>query len=120
MRPQTREVLDYLDVVLMRGDRTAREVWNVLTALRGPDIRDVPSLKMYTTVPIRAAAFPRTAAAAAPPHMHINGAHINGAQMRGEQRFTLPAGSGGYHFHSHTRDAAYVLGFPLDLIWGAP
>lgn len=70
IRPNVRAALDYLDGFLAKGGQDAMELWDVLTALRGPD--EVPDLyradsatspKRTTTIPIRRAALPRTAAA---------------------------------------------------------
>jgi len=59
MEARTREVLDMLDEVLMGDVQVAQEVWDVLTALRGPD-SDNNKVKRKTTWVIRAAAFPKT------------------------------------------------------------
>jgi len=56
-----REMLDRIDTFLVTGDQHAERLWNVLSALRGPD-NDSYGDKVSTTNAIRAAAFPRTAA----------------------------------------------------------
>ncbi len=60
MSPKVREVLDQLDQVLAVGDADARALWNVLSALRGPDSKD-RDLKSATTSVIRYTAFPLAA-----------------------------------------------------------
>lgn len=61
MTPETKLMLDQLDeffIVHARGP-ASRELWAVLAALRGPDTSSKGGLKNRTTIPIRAAAFPR-------------------------------------------------------------
>lgn len=65
VRPNVRAALDYLDTILLAGGEDAEELWDVLSALRGPDQQrnyggETP--KRDVTIPIRRAAFPRTAA----------------------------------------------------------
>ena len=67
MTPKAREVLDYLDDLFSDPGQVeaATEVWDVITALRGPDTFDheaAQTLKLDLTIPIRRAAFPKTAA----------------------------------------------------------
>lgn len=54
------EILDDIDKILSKADDTACTLWNILTAMRGPDDGDFPK-KFEYTVPIRGAAFPLTA-----------------------------------------------------------
>ena len=62
MTKTTKFVLDLIDRTLAGKDQeSARELWDVLTAMRGPD-DDNNTAKMVYTVPIRSAAFPKTAA----------------------------------------------------------
>lgn len=53
-------VLDRIDEVLASGGAESRQLWDILTALRGPDSGDIVVKRDYTA-PIRAAAFPRSA-----------------------------------------------------------
>lgn len=62
MLPETRKALDDLDLVLSQGTQASRELWAVLSALRGPD-RLNDQLKRAFTEPVRVAAFPLTAQA---------------------------------------------------------
>lgn len=56
-----REMLDAIDSFLCRGDEEAANLWNVLTALRGPGGKKNAACKDAVTGVIRANAFPRTA-----------------------------------------------------------
>jgi hypothetical protein len=58
--PKTaRDMLDTLDKFLATGQDEAKTLWDVLTALRGPD-NGSDQAKEHATIPIRRAAFPRT------------------------------------------------------------
>jgi hypothetical protein len=56
-------VLETIEDVLLRGDDDARNLWDILSALRGPDEVSYYSweTKARTTVHMRRAAFPRLA-----------------------------------------------------------
>lgn len=61
-KKELRAVLDKLDRILATEDRLgglASKLWDVLSAMRGPDNEDA-SLKDSITIPIRRKAFPRT------------------------------------------------------------
>ena len=60
MSPRTREMLDQIDTFLVRRGSEAGELWDILTALRGPDSEN-ETIKKYATCPIRRAAFPKLA-----------------------------------------------------------
>lgn len=61
MTKNTRTLLKHLDEFFATADtESTREVWDVLTALRGPDNED-SRLKYDTTARIRSKAFPRLA-----------------------------------------------------------
>jgi hypothetical protein len=55
-----RSVLKRIDEVLARDDSDSEALWNILTALRGPD-SDEWELKAATTERIRTVALPKTA-----------------------------------------------------------
>lgn len=58
MRPKNlRQALDQIQEML-DGQKYSMDLWNVLTALRGPDSRD-RKIKYATTALIRSAAFPK-------------------------------------------------------------
>lgn len=61
MTEPTRKLLESLDEFFATADtESTKEVWNVLTALRGPDSEDA-RLKYETTARIRSKVFPRLA-----------------------------------------------------------
>lgn len=101
--PQTcGEMLDHIDRFLCerrRGD--ARRLWQVLTALRGPDNGD-RLLKLRTTAALRSAAFPRLADKAV---------FFQPAQFADAASYQAPAGPGSdlWHFTAHVRMAAAAL-----------
>lgn len=65
MTPGVRAALDAVEDVLLGLDTDATDLWDILSALRGPDDRraygDPRGSKKSATVPIRRAAFPRLA-----------------------------------------------------------
>lgn len=99
---KVRRVLDEIDTVLEQGDRAAAQLWNVLSALRGPDDGDW-LLKTQTTEPIRRTAFPKVAAKSDT----LKGYSGIPADFYGKE-FTRPIGSS--HFAEHVRSAANALG----------
>lgn len=108
MSPKTREMLDRIDDFLASHSLEAAELWDVLTALRGPD-REGLDDKMCTTVPIRVVAFPKTAAM---PD-EFNGGVKSRAIFEGSPRdFVWPDINSTEHFDHHIRQAAYALGMP--------
>ena len=62
MTPETKAFFEQLDEIVLKQDDTAREIMAVLTALRHKDDGEY-SLKQVSTVQIRRAALPKTAAA---------------------------------------------------------
>lgn len=62
MRRAVREALTKLEDVLIRGDKDASDLWDILSALRGPDVAELQGVKGVTTVVVRRTAFPRIAA----------------------------------------------------------
>lgn len=61
MSPETRKELDRIDMFLANQPSVvARELWNILTALRGPDNGN-DAIKDETTCVIRTKAFPQLA-----------------------------------------------------------
>lgn len=64
MQEATRTALKQIEDVLIKRDKpedeiAAKELWNILTALRGPDDMQNVDFKYHYTIPIRRAAFPR-------------------------------------------------------------
>jgi hypothetical protein len=107
---KVRVMLDQIDEFLSSRengeDGSARKLWDVLTALRGPDDGD-HSLKQRTTCVIRTEAFPRTS------ERSFNvGAEFSGG--------LIPFRAGCHqakdfasHFTSHATHAAQALGLVL-------
>lgn len=107
MTPALRNVLDKLDEIIVADDATSRELWDVLTALRGPDSGDA-RLKHESTVHIRQAAFPRTAEAQRNDGPFIEAYMTPTATFNGA-RLARDYNGGGYHFSSHAMKAAVAL-----------
>ena len=55
-----RELLNEIDEFLWQDIPRARGLWDILTALRGPDDEDLQDLKLATTGVVRTLAFPKT------------------------------------------------------------
>ncbi len=111
MSPKVRNVLSQIDQVLMGLDVDAVALWDVLTALRGPDTPSLWSWKVKTTSRIRAAAFPETAIQ--------DRTHYLLANFDARNYIAVPEpGSGGEgteHFFRHMELAAAKLG--LEVRW---
>lgn len=63
MKRGVRGILKQIDAFLVRNQKNeaARDLWNILAALRGPDEPELAGAKSDTTEIIRTAAFPRAA-----------------------------------------------------------
>lgn len=91
------EVLDIIDTFLAEMDHVqSKQLWNILTALRGPD-DDNTDTKLKTTSPIRTAALPKTA---------LN-SNKCGAIFRAVDELVEPMG--GSHFSRHIQYAKKSL-----------
>lgn len=106
-KTELRKALDAIDRVLVRNDDTAAQLWDVLSALRGPD-NESYIFKHDHIVPIRRAAFPQTAES-----VSETGGYTNRADFS-EATFVQPAtpdfmGTDG-HIISHAKRAAWALG----------
>lgn len=110
-----REVLDIIDDFLAEGpEMAARRLWDVLTALRGPDDEKADEVKSAYTARIRGAAFPRCAAKADRSPFNASGpVYHNGFEISveplsrnpvREQFFKQPV-----HFITHTQRAIAAL-----------
>lgn len=120
MTNQTRNLLFLIDQCLAAGDVTAQEVATVLSALRGPDEKKYIHIKATSTIPIRRAALPMTAAVIDKnKNSHIDmmlrlqhPGDANRVDLRGlgEKSWRSPN-----HFGCHAVNAAHVLG--LEVIW---
>lgn len=134
MEAKTKEVLAMLDDVLSQtdpqGTKVAVEVWDVITALRGPD-NFRAALKNSLTVPIRRAALPKTtrvaeaadrlpAWSAGPIEGRAMFEPMGGARLEGNTIEERLDNSANYyagalshadgHYVGHARSAARVLG----------
>lgn len=102
---ETREILDKIDEFLVQRNTNSQDLWDILTALRGPD-SEHNDIKHVTTVPIRSAAFPKTAKVAASDYGFVNGADFRG----GEFSYDAANMDKSEHFASHVVNAARRLG----------
>jgi len=102
MQPNVRKMLDTIDEMLAGDANEARDLWSVLTALRGPDNEDT-ELKWRTTAVIRAKAFPK----AAQTCVHGMAVVVTGANS---VRYCTSDLS---HFGSHVYSAARALDIPI-------
>lgn len=104
-RPTLKRALAYIDAILARGDKTAVNLWAVLSALRGPSIGDGGE-KDNTTAFIRTAAFPRAAKSKrfAVPSFDRAGTHIRVSRETN------------WHFRNHIEEAAEALGLKVEII----
>lgn len=116
MFSSAREMLDAIDSFLVEAPvEEARSLWDVLTALRGPDNGN-DAVKDETTLPIRRTAFPKMAAMS----REAGDANRTGAiffpyyssptGFSDVVRTSRPDG----HFFYHTVQAARALGLTVD------
>lgn len=107
-KPEVRAALKTLDTILKRGDNGSQALWDILTALRGPDGADYGKKK---TVEVRARAFPQTSEIAKRNGCGVNGAFMDPANgmLAGEydeQRFLEVQP---HHFRQHIYRARSAL-----------
>ena len=108
MEDRTRTLLMAIDRHLAVGDKAASELWDILTALRGPDSDDADE-KDRSTAHVRARAFPKTLAESSRGGNWWQPASDDSAfpgMSTTRKGFTLPSYS---HFGNHIRAAARVL-----------
>lgn len=124
-----REVLDVLDTLLANEEvdgglsrPEAQRLWDVLTALRGPDHMDLENEKVYTTAPIRGASFPKLLKGSYKTTMSggsqvtRQGMDINQPskfRWPGVDTYSGPRNTHG-HFRNHIKNAAGALGLVDD------
>lgn len=107
-----KQMLSVLDQFLLRANRPAADLWNVLTALRGPDTLE-EHLKEAYTIPIRHAAFPRCrrstsiAVSGKWPGRHYPGGLHAGQTQKAFSLAVVPSKI--YHFGKHALSAAQAL-----------
>ncbi len=103
----TRGMLDLIDKFLSRCNRESGELWDVLSALRGPDDDGDEQLKKRTTILIRRAAFSKLR------RVMTHATWTSGPSGRCPGMNGLPsydATGGSKHFCTHADGAAKVLG----------
>ena len=101
----TRGMLNLIDKFLARCDGESGNLWDVLSALRGPDDDDEIT-KKRTTLLIRAAAFPRLSKALDKKDWE-SGPSGRRPGMNDSPQTYDPTGDG--HFYTHANGAAKVL-----------
>ena len=101
-RLSVRQMLDCIDTYLAFKDDKSRDLWSVLSALRGPDSGDF-RLKNGTTIPIRRAAFPKTTKSSV--FGSVGASFGNPRRHYAFMRNLV----GSVHFKSHANKAAKVL-----------
>jgi hypothetical protein len=111
MRPKVREILDTLDAFFTTEDlKDTKPLWDILSALRGPDNSD-EEVKDSTTIPIRCAAFPKLAWMEQERYRLMLGDYRTGAvfhSMRGANiKYQGPEGYD--HFQNHVQRAWTAL-----------
>lgn len=109
MNPEVRKILDDIDAVLMTQSDTSKQLWNVLSALRGPD--DESEAKKELTIEIRRAAFPLTTKRADEGNGGFSPQGNNFGMGREDGPPRIPADIMIHrdHFRSHIRSAAKAL-----------
>jgi hypothetical protein len=107
--PKTaKEMLALLDTFLSDADLTeSKKLWDVMTALRGPDNKS-DTFKDHYTIPVRVAAFPKLAA--------MNGRETGSIfyTFDDQHGYRPDSKDGGYgspleHFVQHAHKAAFAL-----------
>lgn len=128
-RPNVRAALDYLDGIFARGGQDAQDLWDIVTAFRGPDqtgdysfYRNSPyqdeSLKREVTIPIRRAALPLTTTVVERERSAYDkrsdiGVHTRahfGYATQGHWSYAGPRSESTNHFGQHGCRAAKALG----------
>lgn len=121
IRPNVRAALDYLDNILSRGGEDAQDLWDILTAFRGPDEDRGSEHKDNVTVPIRRAALPLTRQAVAKTRKSMVTYVTSGPGVHQRASFGYDQSEYSYagirqvtgmsnHFNSHGFRAARALG----------
>lgn len=105
-QPTLRSVLNDIEKVLSRHDQLSQDVWDVLSALRGPDTEG--SMAKGLTVSIRRAAFPKLAAYADDQDAAIAGSIFADWGASADFELDLNRIESG-HFRQHIRSATRAL-----------
>lgn len=123
IRPNVRAALDYLDNILSRGGQDAQDLWDILTAFRGPDTPNENPYedtgKREVTLPIRRAALPLTLQSVCEsrnvgPSFYYSNPGVHRRASFGAKQYQYPYGGarleGSNHFRNHGFRAARALG----------
>jgi hypothetical protein len=104
MTTKVRQILNQLEEVLIVGDRDARDTWDILSALRGPD----EGQGKHFTVRVRREAFPRIGAKATSADFNIvmSLGALFAARDAASYTEELPIGG---HFNKHLGAAVQAL-----------
>lgn len=103
MTSKTQQMLDQIDAALAANDTSSQELWDILSALRGPDNYANYNRKETGTVYVRQAAFPKTA----------ESGNFYRAQMKpfeGPLDLTYHTVDEDMHFEGHLQQAFTALG----------
>lgn len=101
--------LEYVDSVLAGGGPESKKLWDILTALRGPDRDDQQRYKGGLTAVIRSAAFPKAAVARSRAFSADFAPSYTGQEVK-----TGAAGLANSHYGLHVEAAAVALGLDVD------
>jgi hypothetical protein len=116
MTSETRQVLDIIEDHLLSANIIEREeLWNILTALRGPDEEEMQPQKEYTTAVIRSAAFPRLARSKGLVATRFAAPGSTLGPLRTRPCDCGCGSSNLGHFDDHIRRAAYALGLDVEV-----
>lgn len=113
MRKAVRAELDHIEKLLLKGGEDARHLWDILSALRGPDEKDGPDKNM-TTCPVRRRAFPKLARHPARYNVEASFRRRGGVNPRMPVVFQYVLGTHLHatHFEHHIRKAAVAIKAP--------
>lgn len=118
MQQRLRDILDVIDNYLSGTDlkgnvissADSQELWDILSALRGPDVTEDKPIKLATTAVIRAVAFPETAKLS-----HSDGGKVcasmvkDDAKLQSQRTRWADHGLGTIHFRGHIISALRAL-----------
>ena len=99
-----KELLHEIDRMLMNGDSEAGKLWDILSALRGPDNHSEAAKE--ATIKVRAAAFPLTAERV---NSHGKYFSFSNSPLFGSCGYEEKRAEGGTHFEYHIDTALDAL-----------
>lgn len=110
-----RQVLNVIDTALARDDTASSKLWDVLTALRGPDDPEQYRQKETGTIYIRQAAFPKTAESVKEAGGYAHGAQYFRSKYYDYAPHSLVVPKETGHFNGHLRRAIAALELEPDV-----